>query len=441
MNQPHRPQPLRGAGAAHFYAAVLFLFYGIIILVRQQPPLLGDLSNWTYSGVILARHMHHLPDAFHAIRFYPVPNTMNTLVLGVLSYFVRWEVAVKLYLLLQLVLSYCAVRSVTRAARSPAWVWLIAPGAVFLNINFWYGLFAFGMGVCFVLLLVAMLIRRMDADLQDWPIGLMLVLLFFTHMVAFTLALVLVFFFALQVQRPRLLLQSVLPAILVIIYAVCRFSSGNPDSAVASAPSLSVQSGLFWAYKMNTFAKSFGFVNPTALGHPVALAIMGKPLFLLLFAMNLILCAALAALLLRNLLPHDNGDRLTFLRLSVALTMPAYLLLPTSLLGIADPGSRVLQASLWLLLFVCRADGRFTRTAVRLAATSSVLLAISGAFLFAQVPWSRQANSTKSHLPTWIEQLARAPYADGGYFYDALERGDFTQSVFPTGVLTNLKPR
>lgn len=438
MPHPDRPKPTYGNLVAHGYAAVLCLFYALTVLMHRQPPLLGDISNWTYSGMIVARHMHGMPDAFHSLRLYPVPNTTNTLLLAGLSYFMHWQLAVKLYLLLQILLSYCSMRVLARAAASPTWVWLIAPGAIFFGINFWYGLFAFQMGVCFVFLLVAMLMQRLDDDLPEWPVGAMLVLLFFTHMVAFTLAVTLVFFFALQVQRPRLLLHAVFPALLVGVYAVCRFATGNADSAVALNPPLAVHSVLFWAYKLNTFAKSFGFVNPSSWGHSVALALQGRPLFLCLFAVNLVVCAALALVFFRNLLLRDAGDRLPFLRLTVALTIPAYLLLPTSLLGIADPGSRVMQSSLWLLLFVCKADGRLTRPVVRVAAAGSVILAISGAFLFARVAWTRQTRFTPSYLPASVEQLGKAPYDAAANLYDALDQGDLTRFVFPTGIVTNL---
>ena len=440
MTQPHRPKRMRADSLAHGYAAALFLFYAVVILVHREPPLLGDLSNWTYSGVLVARHMHGIPDAFHSLRHYPVPNTINTVSLAVLSYFVRWQLAVKVYLLLQLALSYSTMRVLARTVDAPAWVWLIAPGAVFFGINFWYGLFAFQMGVCFVFSLAAMLIRRIDGDLPDWPVGAMLVLLFFTHMIPFTLALVLLFFFVLQVQRPRLLWQTVFPVALALAYSVCRFASGNPDSGVAPPRVLTVGSPLFWAYKMNTFAKSFGFVNPTAWSHSVALAREDRSLFLLLVVVNVILCFALAFVFLQNLLLRASGDRLPFLKLTVALTVPAYLLLPTSLLGIADPGSRVMQSSFWLLLLVCRADGPFTRIAARVAACASIALAVSAAFLFVRLPWARQAEFTPMHVPTPVEQFGKAPYDAAADLYEALERGDFTRAVFPTGILINGSP-
>jgi len=293
------------------------------------------------------------------------------------------------------------------------------------------------MGVCLVFLLVAMLLRRLDDHLPDWPLGAMLTLLFFTHMVTFTLALVLVFFFALQVERPRLLLQAALPALLVMVYAVCRFVSGNPDSGVTPPTALTLGSALFWAYKLNTFAKSFGFVNPTAWSHSVALAREDRSVFLFLFFVDLVLCFALALLFLRNLLLRNSGERLPFLKLTIALTIPAYLLLPTSLLGIADPGSRVMQSSLWLLLLVCRADEPLTRAAARVAAAASLLLAISGAFLFVRLPWARQAQFKPTHVPTHVEQFGKAPYDAAADLYEALDRGDFSRAVFPTGILNN----
>ena len=440
MSVPDSPKLTTGARLSQGYAAVLFLFYAAMILLHHQPPLLGDMSNWAYSGVIVARHMHHLPDAFHSIRFYPVPNTLNTLLLAVLCFFVQWQLAIKVYLLLQLVLSYCSMRALARVVDAPAWVWLVAPGAVFFGINFWYGLFAFQMGICFVFLLVAMLIRRLDSSLPDWPIGGMLLLLFFTHMVAFTLALVLVFFFALQVQRPRLLRQTILPIALVVIYAGFRFASGDPDSGVAPPRTLHLDSWLFWAYKLNTFAKSFGFVNPTAWSHSVALAREDRSLFLFLFVVDVALCFALAFLFLKNLLLRDSGDRLPFLKLTIALTIPAYLLLPTSLLGIADPGSRVMQSSFWLLLMVCQADQPLMRAASRVAVAACLLLAVSGALLFARLPWRRHAQFTPTHLPAQVEQFGKAPYDAAANLYEALDHGDFTRAVFPTGIVNNLTP-
>ena len=152
---------------------------------------------------------------------------------------------------------------------------------------------------------------------------------------------------------------------------------------------------------------------------------------------DLVLCFALVYLFVRNLFLRDASDRLPFLRLTIALTVPAYLLLPTSLLGIADPGSRVMQSSFWLLLMVCCAGESSTRIAARVAAAASILLAISGAFLFVRLPWGRQAEFTPTHLPRPVEQFGKAPYDAAADLYEALDRGDFTRAVFPTGILNN----
>ena len=96
-----------------------------------------------------------------------------------------------------------------------------------------------------------------------------------------------------------------------------------------------------------------------------------------------------------------------------------------------------MQSSLWLLLFVCTTGGPFTRGALRIAAAGSVLLAISGAFLFARLPWTAPGHVTPPQLPPSVEQLAKAPSDSAADLYDALQRGDFTKFVFPTGIVTN----
>lgn len=445
-----RPSPVTGTRRQNFswwFAGLLLLLYVSLVVFHRNPPLLGDFCDWTYSGVLIARHMHGLPDARHALKHYPVPNSTLTASLAALCYFLRWQVAARVYLVLHLVFCFLACRTLGREARSAAWAGWAVFCAAFLGLGFWYGLFAFQLAIAMLFFFVAGLLRYNGTGKLPLAYGLLLVALFFTHMVPFTFACLLLVLFAAQHGRWRLLWQLAAPVLLVGWYVVARFRSGNADSLAAPRPT-GHSLAFFVAYKVNTIFKSLGFVNPVSASGPVlhpvlhseALAVLGKWLYLVVFAANAV--AVVAALLL--LAPQivkglRRGEPLRFFWIAGLLGLAAYAVLPESLLGISDPGARVLQTVIWPALLLCPAWNRLSTVEWRALGGASAVLGVAGFALFSAVAWNPAPPVSVVRLPRPVENLAAVPYAAAYAYFQSLERDEYDMGVFSTALLVNLR--
>lgn len=445
MNEPHWR---RWGWAPSLYGGVLFSVYAALILVHPLPPPLGDFADWVYQGALLSRHLHGLPEAAHTLKHYPVPNSTATLLLGLLAAAMPWAMAAKIFLCLQLGIAWCAIRCYARAAKSPGWIWLVAPSGFFLNVNFWFGLIAFQLGMALLFFFLAVVLREGTGRAHTLLKAGLLLLLFFTHMVPFTFACLVVVCGAVASRRVRALAMLVPSALLLLAYTLGRFGSGDPDAQ--AVPRLPFESAAFFAaYKGNTLLKSFGFVNPGDLhGHSVSLGVLGEVGFLLLFLLNLLVCGGVLWMVAKEppqvwralgrmwYSVNALGSR-EVLWLAVLICLPVYLVLPRAMLGISDPGSRVLQASLYAGLFLC-CDGKRVG---RLIGVAAMVMAAAGLFLFARVAFLTASPAGSAALPGPVQRLAMVPYASVAGYYDSLDHRDFQTGVFPTGLFTNERAR
>jgi hypothetical protein len=429
---------------ATLFGVSIFGAYALLIVLHRQPPMLGDFGDWLLSGKLLALHLRGFPDPTHSLKHFPVPNSTLTLILGLLCSFLPWNNAARVYLLLQLAFSYFSVRSLISAVAAPKWIWFIAPGAMFLSLGFWYGLFAFQLGVSLLFLFAAILFKRSRDTLSPpfWILGLLLLALFFTHMLPFTFACLLLILFAWQTRQRTLLVLLVPPAGLLIAYITGRFAAGDQDSGAAPTAHLSLLAIRTIAFKANTVAKSFGFVNPVANGdtYSAALQVFGKSLYLSIFVINLFVCAAILVVHF-NSMRRGMGPRMAhrFFWIAQGLCLLSYLVVPESLLGISDPGARVLQVTLWTGLFLCDAESNVAAVAAAVASAGSALMAIAGLVLFALLGWNSPPPALV-HLPTPIEMLGKVPYQHTQDEIEEIERGKLDRPVAPTGLFLN-KPQ
>lgn len=427
---------------AEWYAAALFLVYAVLFFAQPSAPALTDYANWTYQGVLFRNHLLGLPDAAHNLKLYPVPNSASTLGIGLLSLLAPWKLAAKIWLCLQLLVSFIALRHFLRTIEASAALWLIAPTALFLNMNFWYGFMNFELGLCWEIL-IASLLLRLDWRLQtSWKqeslLGFLLLLAFFTHMIPFAFACLLVVLYSLQSHRYRLMYQIIPSAMLSLWYVCGRYLlSQNADGQAGMVASVRTFSGAFWAYKLNSYLKSFGFINPGSLSGSADITMLGRAVFMVLFLVNVALCAILGWYMVRaaaSAFRHRATQR--FVWWAIVLMLPLYLLLPGAALGVSDPGSRVLEVALALAILMIGKQG----IPLGVAAACATLLALAGVFLFARLAFSPEIPvSTGKPLPHHVVIFGHVPHHDQDYFYTALENGDMSLRVFPTGMFLNQK--
>lgn len=438
-----RTEERRDAGTrrwAEWYAATVFFVYCLLLLTHTAPPSLTDYANWTYQGVLLRGHLLGLPDAAHWLKLYPVPNSAATIAIGLLSVLLPWKIAANLWLCLQLLISFLAIRHLMRTTGGSAALWFIAPAALFLNVNFWYGFVNFELGVCWMIL-VASLLLRMDrlpnaGLMRECILGVLLLLAFFSHMIPFAFACLLLIFYAIQARHYRLLWQIAPATMLSIWYLFGRFIlSGNADGQAGMVAQVRTFSGAFWAYKVNSYLKSFGFINPGSADGSVDITVFGRAVFVALFLVNALVCAILAWYMVRAAISaFRNRAPERFVWAAVALMLPLYALAPGTALGVSDPGSRVLQVMLAVSLLMISDRG----LPLRVAAVCASILTAAGIFLFARLAFSPTVPvSSGRPLPHPVVIFGHVPYNDQDYFYTALQRNDMGLPVFPTGMFLN----
>lgn|GEM_PF-1631574 len=419
---------------ARWYAAGLFSLYALLLLVHRAAPALTDYSDWTYEGVLLRNHLLGMSDPYHVLKHYPVPNSLTTVGIGLLALVFSWQLAAKLWLCVLLLVALLSAKHMMRSCSADVAMWLIAPAAIFLNVNLWYGFINFQWGLCWSVLIASLLLR---GERRDWIFGVLLTLAFFSHMIPFTFSALLLILFALQTRRLRLLWQLVPGILLSLWYLFGRFiMEGNADGHAGMVNPVRTYSAAFWAYKVNSYLKSFGFVNAGTPHGSVSVRVLGVPVFLFLFLLNIILCGTIAwCVITAALSAFREQKKERFIWVAASIFFVLFLLAPGTMLGISDPGSRLLQTVIAIVVFQCFAvAGRYAR-ARRVAVVCAMALQIAAVFQFNRVVFSPEMRAeTVRQLPIRVTIFSHVPNHVEDFFYEALERGDMARQIFPTAM-------
>jgi hypothetical protein len=398
-----------------------------------------DYADWTYEGVMLHDTLIGHPPPNVILKHYPVPNSLETIGIGLLCFVFPAEVAAKVWLLiyfgLVIVVSFYMYRSWKHC--SPL-VWLVIPG-VFVGLDLWWGFVGFLMGVLWTTLMSGMLLR---STRSRWKYGAVLVLAFFTHMVPFSVALLLLLCFSIERRQYNLLWQALPAAALTIWYAVGRFFlAGDADGQTGMEDSVRYLSGPFWGFKINTYLKSFDFVNPALASTGLLPLKIGDGAFLVFFFFNLVTAGIFFYLILRAIRrAFRSGEDTRFFWIAFLASVPLILLLPGAALGISDPGARILQSVLWPALWLCTGNTRLLRIAALSAAIVSCLNVWQWSNIAFASPSQILSSSNRSSLPPFISKFGQTQYSKGDEFYEALRRGDMSLPVWPTGMFRPVPP-
>lgn len=420
--------------AGECLGVAMFGVYAAILWTHAGMASLTDYSNWTYQGVLLRDHLLRVPDAAHWFKPYPVPNSAGTLGIGLLALVLPWMAATKVWICLQMAAEFVTLRHLLRTVGATAWAWAVLPVALFLNVNFWYGFANFELGLCWVLLMASVLLRAARGGmLRGWQVGGLLVLAFLTHMIPFAFCGLLLLLYARQTGKWKIVRQLVPAALLCVWYVAGRFVvAHNADGQAGMAASVKNYSAAFWVFKVNSYLKSFGFAHPSGMDA----VLHGRTILLVLFAANLVLAALLGWRMVaeaRRALAERTAER--FLWFAALVVIPVCILAPGAMLGISDPGARLLQVVLALTLpLALRRPG----PSVYVCALCALLLYAAGARLFAGAGFRTYTESAAaSGLPAAVEQFARVPNHDQDMYFEALRSGDKTLPVFPTAMMLN----
>jgi hypothetical protein len=422
--------PLQRIWAALFFCAFLYLLFS-----HAQAPMVGDYADWTYEGVQLRNMLLGHANGSVALKSYPVPNSLETIGIGPLWLVFSWQMAAKVWLALYLTTAFAVIHDAIGDGRKASLIlWAILPG-IFTGLDFWYGFINFLLAVVLTICFSSMLFRNMESR---WKHGLLLVLIFFTHFIPFAFSFLLFLLYAGQTKRFRLLWQAVPAAALTAWYVLGRFTTGHNVDGSTRRIDASVRylTPAFFVFKANSYLKSFDFVNPRVklTAKSLLQAKAGDTAYAALFLLN----AALAAIALwmivgavRASFREKKEDR--FFWTAFLLIVPVYWFSPAKMLGILDPGGRLLQAALWPALVVAV---RPRRSGWALTA-AAIPLSLVNLWLFATLavqPYEPQAAAAKTRLPDRIVKFGGAQYAESDCYYKALEEGNLSKPVFPTGL-------
>lgn len=426
-----RPQRLAIiAGVLLCLAAILFLHSGA--------PAAGDFGEWTYHGVLFRDVLTRHPDAGYLLKPYPVPNSLTTWVLGALMLVFPWLIAAKVFLLLEVALGLFAAWELSNCSGTPRILQLLwFASAAALGINFWAGFTNFMLGTFLAMLICARLLR---GKVSFWPDALLLTLLFFSHMIPWGFAVLALILWARQNKRWSAIPHAVPSALLCLWYFVGRFTHANADGHADMVASVRYMTPLFAAFKVNTFLKNWGFINPaTTDTNSVLLALSGREIFFLLLAFDLLLATA-AAWMLSATAWKSIRERspARFLWMAAAAFVLISLLMPGAAAGISDPGGRMMQVAIWSGLCLLTVNRRWLSGL--LTACVAVLLA-ANLWLMNVAMMNPSARAADAGLPVRVRTFAHVYFTDRVSYPPAILDGQRDLPIYPTALFLRTAPK
>jgi hypothetical protein len=413
--------------AAWIYFCAVMVAYGCVILIAKAPPSFVDYPDWVYQGFLFHGALIGHPFAGYVLKHYPVPNSTTTVGLGLLDLVFPWQLAAKLWICFYLALAGFSSWTLARASGVQDWRLVVAlPGIIFLNLTFWLGQVSIELGLCLLMLLLAMLLNEMAGT---WIAG-MLVLLFFTHMEACAAGLLL-FTLWCGYKRRWILLWAAAPAVsLTAWYALVRIMNRAGDGGTLH-PDFSYGSFSFIIYKVNTYFKTLGYVNacaPNRLSQTEA--IFGRDLYLLMIAAAFIIAILCISKVIRVARLRIRDESLRFIGVFVLILLALSLVLPQVMLGTADPGSRLLLMSVALGLFGVKWR---TRTGTALA-WLSVCFALRNLWQFAKIDSNPYRPGHRKDLPAAVLRFSHTEPQTLLPQYEDIDKSEMTSPIYPTGI-------
>ena len=410
------------------------------ILLRSHTPLaLGDYAEWTYHGVLLRNTLEGHPDPGYQLKHYPVPNSLTTVGLGLLMLVFSWKVASALWLAAQSAFGFFSAYSLGHASgKLQGWQLMTIASAALFGGAFWYGFMNFLWGTYFAMLLCALLLRDCR---RLWLLALVLTLGFFSHMVPFAFAVLALALYAWQAREKRLLLAAVPGVLLSAWYFFGRFTHHNADGHAGMESVVPYMSSTFAAFKLNTFLKCFGFVNPALRpGDSILLAKTGTPAFLLLISLDVVIAAAAMVLFIREA-RHSLETRspTRFCWIAVTIFSLVSLTMPAEAAGISDPGGRMMEVSVWCCLLLVAA--RTPWASSFLGAGSAVLLGVSLFLLITVASQPPIFGSETASVPLRVRQFGHIIYEARYANYIDIQQNRMDAAIYPTAMFLETRPK
>lgn len=382
----------------------------------------------------MAKAMAGHSDPHFGLKPYPVPDSICDAGLAVLCRVMNWRWAAKAFFCGYLLFSGYSwlwfLRTLGGHSSYAAW---IAPSLITVNLCCWYGFIGFEIGVAVMLLFCSKLLRE---GMSVRAAACLLAVVFFCHAIPFVVCSAALLWFIVSRRDYRLLLAYIPSVLLGIWYVLGRFLlGGNAEETILKDVPIPYFSKMFVAYKLNTYFKSLGYVDPHWGDTPILQTLAGGAGVYVAMAVCAVLGAAVLVVLFRaGGRAVRSGAREQFLWWTVLLTAALGMLCPSRTLGISDPGARFLVCALALGILLARPRGR----AGAVAAIGSVIVGVAGAGLYAVVASQPgRAAAQGAPLPYAVRQFARVSPLARGFYYDLLAQDGDDCPVFGTALLYN----
>lgn len=463
-----RATPTAVAGKAWLLLfTALLLGYALVIVSSPNAPLLQDYPDWVFQAVLFGKWLTGNPVPHYTLRHYPVPNSLTTVGVGLLTLLLHWKLAARVWLLLILGALGLALVRLMRSLRAESYAVVpVIATSLIVGLDFWNGSVNFQLGLAFLLLFIDALLTPIK---RPTVLGVLLLLCFFTHMLPCGAALLMLLAFVLQTSEWKLLLAA-LPTLLCLAwYAVARDAAESRGSFAHLLPAVLAVAALLAAYgygKRNRSARPATALLIT----PATLSRLPASVFLLLTKAF----ALLSAFGLLNIVPSRGGTNIplfappvfvSFCVVAVvagfvylSLQLPSWLSLSRPVRGSEDQHSFLLVTSLALMLLfvlspvdalgVTGIDSRFlhlslavglcvlgTQQSRRLLclAVISVLMGGVNLYQFARLQTAPASVSITDRPVPPIGAAVVAPAIRSDYYSD-LEQGHLDRWIFSTAL-------
>lgn len=380
-----------------FPVIVLALLTALMVLAiaLARAPYLHDFAEWLYQAQIVKQFVVDPASVSgFTLATYPVPNSLVTATLAVLSLAFAPILAGKVFLLLMLLAWVAIIRLFTARYVPATWrgtATLVLWATIALSTFFWYGFASYQLALLFF----TWFLSTYRGSTSAKTVILFSLAIFFAHAMVF-----LVFGLFLGIRylltRDRAILVGLMPATACSLWFLAGRYLANVEPQRIDAQWSSLREALVYKAGYPAMLGPFkNFLLPDGSGPLDNHAWLYWLGLTTNFAVAAVLGVLLAAVLLQYLKsdrPKDRDD--LSLRTTCALSMLAivvfYLFAPYHFFGLINPGGRVLLPLL-LLAFMLNADAVRRYVALLLWPVALFSLLTVGAYLYLMIE-SRQAD-------------------------------------------------
>lgn len=386
---------------------------------------LQDYGEWIYQATVGRSLLSGQESDIAHFKDYPVPYASGQLILIGMSLVASPSTAAVVAIIAQILLGLAAVAFVvSRRDLSP---WLAVPllGTVLVfSSGFWNGYTGFQIGMA---VLVFYLGVPESQRTRALPVAVVSLAAFASHGFAYLATVVVVATFAVYAKQVVPALLGGLPSAGLALWYVLA-SPPTPTNEILSTDS-PVQ---LVAYKVYSAAKAGGYQNLVVNGQGDA-----RPLMALGAVANVLAVAAVAVMVVLVLARRRAGGPRVDAELAAGLALLVLgLAMPSSFVGLVNPGERLLVPALLLCLVSTLSSGVLPRWLPRVGlgavATGLVLTGVSAATLAHKASTGDRAPQDPS--PSFSTDAGTRTHSLFAHRLDQMEtRFDLAQSAWLTG--------